>query len=231
MSDAVFGFNTIIPLKKSEILLDRLKQDNSPPFDLDYICQVPFSLKKDITLKYIIETERLLLREITLKDSGDLFILHSDPKVQRYTGEPVVASLDEMERAIRARINNYSKYGYGRWATFLKKDMQFIGWAGLAYLPEFDEIDIGYRFLTEYWGNGLATEASFAILEYGFRKLKLKRIIALAMKDNLASIRVMQKIGMKFYKLAPYEEGSENVVWYCIENDRTPITTERTFLT
>ena len=136
----------------------------------------------------MIETERLILRKITLDDKEELFKLHSDPDVQKYTGEPVVESIEEIEKAIRARIKDYEKYGYGRWATILKNGMQFVGWAGLAYLPEFDEIDIGYRFLPEYWGLGLATEASHAILNYGFDKLKLRNIIAIAMKENRASI-------------------------------------------
>jgi len=165
-------------------------------------------------VKTLIETERLLLREITLHDKEILFKLHSDPEVQKYTGEPVVASIEEIEKAIRARINNYKKYGYGRWATILKEGMQFVGWAGLAYLPEFDEIDLGYRFLPEYWGVGLATEASRAILAYGFNTLNVKKIVAIAMKEHKASIRVMQKVGMEFEKFAPYELGSEDAVWY-----------------
>jgi RimJ/RimL family protein N-acetyltransferase len=92
--------------------------------------------------------------------------------------------------------------------------MQFVGWAGLAYLPEFDEIDLGYRFLPKYWGGGYATEVSRAILTYGFNKLELRRIIAIAMKENKASIRVMEKIGMEFDKFAPYEFEGEDVVWY-----------------
>jgi RimJ/RimL family protein N-acetyltransferase len=161
-----------------------------------------------------IETERLLLRNITLNDKADMFRLHSDPLVQKYTGEPPVASMEEMEQAIRTRISDYKKYGYGRWATFLKDGMQFVGWSGLAYLPEFDEIDLGYRFLPQYWGSGIATEASRAILSYGFDQLKLKRIIAIAMKENEASIKVMEKVGMVFDKYAPYEPGGEDVVWY-----------------
>jgi len=165
-------------------------------------------------MKTLIETERLLLREITLDDKEEMFQLHANPEVQKYTGEPPLASIEEMEEAIRTRIDDYQKYGYGRWATFLKKGMEFIGWSGLAYLPEFDEIDLGYRFLPKYWGMGFATEASHAILKYGFDKLELGRIIAIAMKENTASIRVMEKVGMEFDKFGPYEPGGEDVVWY-----------------
>lgn len=166
----------------------------------------------------LIETERLYLREISFDDKFELLELHSDPLVQKYTGEAVVKTIEEIELAIQERIDNYKKYGYGRWATFLKDGMQFIGWAGLAYLPEFDEIDIGYRFLPKYWGLGYATEASEAILDYGFNTLGLKRIIAIAMKENEASFRVMQKIGMEFYKIGPYEEGSKDAIWYSCES-------------
>ena len=168
-------------------------------------------------MNYLIETERLFLRKITLDDKEALFKLHSNLAVQKYTGEPVVNSIEEIETTIHARINNYKKYGYGRWATILKNGMQFAGWAGLAYLPEFDEIDLGYRFLPEYWGAGIATEASRAILTYGFDTLKLKKIIAIAMRENKASIKVMEKIGMEFDKFAPYEIGSEDAIWYACD--------------
>jgi len=166
-------------------------------------------------MKALIETDRLWLREITLDDKAEMFRLHSNADVQEYTGEPLVESMEEMEQAIQTRVFDYEKYGYGRWATFLKNGNQFIGWAGLAYLPEFDEIDLGYRFLPKFWEMGFATEASHAILKYGFEKLELERIIAIAMKDNKASIRVMEKVGMEFEKFAPYEPGGEDVVWYC----------------
>ncbi|WP_298425682.1 GNAT family N-acetyltransferase [uncultured Kordia sp.] len=165
-------------------------------------------------MKTLIETDRLVLKEITLDDKEDMFQLYSNPDVHKYTGEPLIASMQEMERAIQIRIDNYKKYGYGRWATFFKNEMQFIGWAGLAYLPEFNEIDLGYRFFPKYWGMGFATEASQAILTYGFDELKLERIIAIAMKNNKASIRVMEKVGMEFDKFAPYEPDGEDVVWY-----------------
>jgi RimJ/RimL family protein N-acetyltransferase len=170
-------------------------------------------------VKPLIETERLILRKITLDDKEEMFKLHSDPKVQKYTGEPVVESIEEIEKRIVSRTSDYEKYGYGRWATFLKDDMQFVGWAGLLYLPEFDEIDLGYRFFPKYWGKGIATEASQAILTYGFDTLKLKRIIAIAMKENTASIRVMEKVGMEFDKFAPYEPGGDDAVWYWCDKE------------
>ena len=168
-------------------------------------------------VKIVIETERLLLREITLNDKEEMFQLYSNPDVLKYTGEAPVASIEAMEEAIKTRMNNYKKCGYGRWATILKSGNEFVGWAGLAYLPEFDEIDIGYRFFPQYWGLGIATEASETILEYGFNHLGLKKIVAIAMEENRASIRVMEKIGMKFYKIAPYEQNSEDAIWYCID--------------
>ena len=69
-------------------------------------------------MKTLIETKRLLLREITLDDKEEMFQLHSNSDVQKYTGEPLVESIEEMEQAIQTRINDYEKYRYGRWATF-----------------------------------------------------------------------------------------------------------------
>ena len=171
-------------------------------------------------METIIETQRLRLRKITFEDKDVMFRLYSDPEILRYTGEPLTKSVEEMERAITARIKSYEDEGFGRWATILKENNQFIGWAGLKYLPEFDEIDVGYRFFQEYWGKGIATEASRAVLDYGFNQLGIEKIIAIAMKENKASIRVMQKIGMEFDKYAPYEEGAEDAVWYTCDRER-----------
>lgn len=150
-------------------------------------------------------------------DAEDMLRLHSNSQVQVYTGDPTILTLDGIQDKIEEKREEYRKYGYGRWITILKEGMQFVGWAGLSYLPEFDEIDLGYRFLPEFWGKGLATEASQGILKYGFEVLQLERIIAMAMEENTASIRVMQKVGMQYEKRAPYEPGSADVVWYSLD--------------
>ena len=164
----------------------------------------------------ILETPRLLLREMEPSDAEDMLRLHSNAEVQLYTGDPTIFTYEGIEDKIKEKSEEYRTYGYGRWITILKEGMQFVGWAGLSYLPEFDEIDLGYRFLPEFWGQGLATEASRAILKYGFEVLQLERIIAMAMEENIGSIRVMQKVGMQFEKQAPYQPGSIDVVWYSL---------------
>jgi RimJ/RimL family protein N-acetyltransferase len=170
--------------------------------------------------KFILETERLILRELYPDDAEDMMRLHSHPEVQRFTGDGIITSSDGIRKKIEEKMYDYKTYGYGRWATILKDGDQFVGWSGLAYLPEFDEIDVGYRFLPEYWGKGLATEAARAILDYGFNNLHLDRIVGIAMKGNKASIRVLEKAGMKFEKYAPYFPEGEDLVWYTMENSR-----------
>lgn len=165
-------------------------------------------------MNLIIETERLILRELNMADAEDMLRLHSNVQVQQYTGEATITALEGIHHKIKEKTDEYERYGFGRWGTVLKDGLQFVGWAGLSYLPEFDEIDLGYRFLPEYWGVGIATEAARAILNYGFDNLQLSRIIAIAMKENTASIRVMEKVGMQFEKFAPYEAGSEDAIWY-----------------
>ena len=77
--------------------------------------------------KTLIHTERLLLREITYEDKDELFELHTDPEVQKWTGEPVVESMKEIEEAIAGRHNDYKQYGFGRLATIQKATNEFIG--------------------------------------------------------------------------------------------------------
>ena len=142
------------------------------------------------------ETERLQHRAFTVGDADALFALNSHPEVMRLTGEPLLASLDAARRAIAA-YPDFETVGYGRWACVLKETGAIIGFCGLKRLPDLDEVDVGYRFLPKYWGRGLATEACIASLDFGFTTLQLERIIGLVAPENAASIRVLEKAGMK----------------------------------
>lgn len=155
----------------------------------------------------MLETDRLILRPGTLADAFNLYILNSDPEVVRYTGENSFNHVQEAEQVIKERmIPQFEKYKMGRF-TVLLKDGTYLGWCGLRYFPESDEVDLGYRFMKKFWGQGYATETSKIMLKYGFETLGLKRIIAKAMPDNIGSIKVMQKLGMTFrgYSKDPHE--------------------------
>jgi RimJ/RimL family protein N-acetyltransferase len=166
-------------------------------------------------MKLILETDRLLLREFVLEDVEEFFRMVSDPDVTRYTGDGG-KTLEEARKGLEERLfRDYRKYGYGRWAAVDKPSGKVIGFAGLKYLDEVAEVDLGYRFFKEYWGQGLATEASRAILAYGFDTLQLKRIIGIADIENEASLRVLEKVGFKFEKFTTYR--GHEVAWYAIE--------------
>jgi len=161
----------------------------------------------------IIETNRLLLREFIVSDADCFFKLNSDSEVLKYTGDLPFASLSEA----KSFLENYSDYernGFGRWAVIVKETNALIGWCGLK-LNEENLIDIGFRFFQYEWGKGYATESSKATLNYGFNKLNINEIIGRAAKDNIASIRVLEKLNMNFWKNDNCK-GIENSVYYKI---------------
>ncbi len=152
----------------------------------------------------ILETERLLLREFDEADAPSFFVLGSDPAVTRFTGD-ALTSIEHGLEILRTRpIADYQKHGYGRWACIDKASGQLIGFSGLKYLDDLQEIDLGYRFLPAYWGRGLATESGRAVLDYGFAHLRLERIIGLVAPENVASVRVLEKLGLTFVGMIEY---------------------------
>lgn len=149
-------------------------------------------------MNQITETKRLSLREFKISDANDLYLLNSDPEVIRYTGDPPFESINDAEKF----IINYTEYklnGYGRWAVILKEIDCFIGWCGLK-LNEEGMVDLGFRFFKKDWGKGYATEAAIASLEYGFNKLNIDLIMGRAAIKNIASIKVLEKLRMSFWK-------------------------------
>ena len=162
-----------------------------------------------------LETSRLILRPFTLGDVAAIFEFGSNPEVQKFTGSPILKTTQEAKALItNVYFKDYAAYGYGRFATIYKPDNKLIGFAGLKYLPFYKEADLVYRFLPQYWGKGIATEASEAILDYGFNTLKLKRIIAATHQENIGSSKVLEKVGFTFTEVAGYEDEGGQYNWY-----------------
>ena len=156
-------------------------------------------------MKVILETDRLLLREYVEEDAEAFFELNSDPQVLRFVPDKALPNVEQARQIlIDHPIADYQKHGFGRGACILKSTGENIGFAGLKYLEELGEVDVAYRLMPAYWGQGLATEAALASVRYGFADLGLKRIIGLVMPENIASIRVLEKTGLRFVETVTF---------------------------
>ncbi len=146
----------------------------------------------------IFYSKRLVFREFTTADASLLFGLNNDEEVRKYVHEPI-PTVDSIKHSLHEVIlPQYKLYNYGRWALYIKENNEFIGWCGLKYIIEQKEIDLSYRLMKKYWGKGYATEAAKSTISYGFQQLHLPIIIARAYIENLGSLKVIEKCGMKF---------------------------------
>jgi len=138
-------------------------------------------------------------------------MLNEDPEVIKYTGDKPFADLDAA-RNFLSGYSQYMLYSVGRLAVIRKEDGAFLGWCGLRYQPDKNEYDIGFRFFRKYWNNGYATEAANACINYGFTVRKISSIIGCAVKENKASIKVLEKLGMTYESITDFD-GNEGVLY------------------
>jgi len=166
----------------------------------------------------VIETERLVLRDLTIEDLDELAALYADPRVRQYFPDGTLTrgqTLKELEWIINVY---YVTYGYGLWAVILKESGELVGRCGL--LPwEIDgrtEVEVAYLLGTRWWGRGLATEAAIGIVEFAFGTLPVDRLIAMVDPLNEASRNVATKVGMRLLWMGYVDdEGVSDV--YAIE--------------
>ena len=148
-----------------------------------------------------VETERLLLRHFTTADLDDWAdSIFADPEVTRYLPKREIPPHQRAERALQYVQEHWARHGYGLWAVTERTSGQFIGQGGLNYLEETGEVEVDYALAKAYWGRGIATETARASLRFGFEYHGLERIIGLAMPENIASRRVLERTGMVFVK-------------------------------
>ena len=143
----------------------------------------------------VIDTGRLILRRFTLDDLEAFFALGSRPEIIRYVQSTPLASIEEAREFMAAApLRDYATYGYGRFACVWKETGAVIGFSGVKYVPEIGDTELGYRFLPEFWGKGLATEAGRASIDFARSDLGLTRLVALVHPDNVASAGVLAKL-------------------------------------
>ena len=186
-------------------------------------------------MKIFLETERLILRQFTEADGDLLFELDSDPEVTRFTKLGSLAGTPTPYNVIKNEflpqiLRYYQQYqNYGFWAVIEKSGDKFIGWfhfrPGLdSYMGDIlfeeNEIEIGYRLQRKVWGKGYATEGAKAFIGKGFLELEVERIVASALAKNQASIRVMEKVGLKFERNFIYPESQQEGVKYGLNKNQ-----------
>lgn len=176
-------------------------------------------------MKFYIETERLILRELRTSDLNGMFELDSDPEVHKYLGNKPVKTIEESRKILDNIINKYSELGIGRWATIEKSSGKFIGWSGLRLNTEYTMngfekyYDVGYRLIKQFWGNGYATESGKAAIEYAFNIMKLPELYAITEIGNEASHNTLLKMGLNYVEDFYFKEENLNLRWYKIKNE------------
>ncbi len=155
----------------------------------------------------IIQTPRLLLRELTDADHEALFQMYQDPRMNRFIGGPPPPREEYWQKVRETWPAYYARHGFGLWATVRKEDGRLLGRCGLLS-QEVDgarHVEVGYALAPEFWGHGYAIEAARASRDHAFRTLDVPYVISLMLPDNAPSIRVAERNGMTFWKMAEFK--------------------------
>ncbi len=150
----------------------------------------------------LIETPRLTLRPFTIDDVDDLLSLWTDPMVRKFLWDDQIIPRERAVAVVESSVEYFRSFGFGFWRASLKSDPALAGFGGLRHFdyPKTSkkEVELLYGIAPLHWGKGLATEIAGAVLRYGFEENNLECIYAGADLPNIASFRVMERVGMKF---------------------------------
>lgn len=145
-----------------------------------------------------IRTLNLTLRPLVPTDAPTLLRIYQSDGVLRYFPPMPPPALERLQRFIAGQEKHWAQHGCGNWGILPGGESEIIGWAGLQYLPELEQTEVGFLLDKPFWGQGYATQAAQAALRFGFERLNLKQIIALVHPENIASQRVLLKCALRY---------------------------------
>lgn len=149
----------------------------------------------------MIEAERIYLRPVALADAAFILELQNTPKWLKYIGDRNIRSIEDAQKTIQEKmIDHYDKHGYGNFVIVNKEGQQSLGTCGLFNRPGLEGVDIGFALLPNFEGKGFGAEAAFALLAHAKDQLKLKKVGAIALPENAASVHLIKKLGLEFVK-------------------------------
>lgn len=153
-------------------------------------------------LAVVMETARLVLREVGEGDAGFVLELLNDEAFVRYIGDRGVRDLEGARRYIAERmVGSYRREGFGMYVAELKEGGAAAGVCGLVRRDALPGVDVGFAFLPAHRGRGYAFEAASAVMEYARDVLKLPRVLAIVSPGNAASVRLLGRLGLKFERM------------------------------
>ena len=146
-----------------------------------------------------IQTPRFVLRHFNIEDTASLFQNFLDPlTVEHWRTRN--KTLDETQERVLRMIHHWEEHGFGDWAIEDKQSGQMIGFCGNHYITGMSEVNLGYMLNRSYWGKGIATEVSLIALAFAFEETTLDQVVGVTLRHNVASIKILEKCAMKFWK-------------------------------
>jgi [ribosomal protein S5]-alanine N-acetyltransferase len=160
---------------------------------------------------FVCETPRLFIRRLSSDDAAFLVQLLNEPSFLENIGDRGVRSLDDARGYVaKGPGASYEKYGFGLFHVALKESREPIGMSGLLKRDWLEDVDVGYALLPQYFGKGYAFESAQAVIEWGRREKGIQRVCGIVKPDNTGSIRVLEKLGLKFDRFVSSPEGLES---------------------
>ena len=172
-------------------------------------------------------SSRLSYAMMSVADADLFYQLDQDEEVMRYINGGIKTSREHLNTVLLPRLESYRNVdeGWGLWKVSITSNNEFIGWILVRPMnffsdsPELDNLELGWRFSRKSWGKGFATEAASSFKEAIVKENKVSKISAIAIKENIASINIMEKMGMIYLKTALHEAplGEQEVVYYGLD--------------
>ncbi len=158
----------------------------------------------------MIQTERLELREYTLKDAPFIFKLMNSEGWLKNIGDRNIKTIEDAEAYIvKNYLSSYEKHGFGPYLVTLKEDGTPIGSSGLYKRDNLEFPDVGFAFMSEFGNKGYAFESTQAVMKYALEKLKYQTIVGITLPENIPSIKLLKKLGLSEVGTYTYEDGEE----------------------
>lgn len=168
----------------------------------------------------VLETNRLVLRRLSVDDAEFILGHLNDPSFHRYIGDRGVRTVEQARQYVVDRVMaSYERFGFGIYMVELKESREQIGTCGLVKRDEMEDVEVGFALLPQFWSKGYAVEAARAVMDYAYKELGLHRIVAIVNPGNDRSFRLLEKIGLKFERTIRLSESDSEIELFTPEGE------------